>query len=216
MYASESGIPLSKLRSRNLLSNERTNLNKTIGLFEDKPIYIDHKSRKLSHICNKIRKLVMRHKVRFVIIDYLQLISCDIGRQMNREQEISTISRELKEVASELSIVIAPLSQINRAIHQRSNKRPTLGDLRESGAIEQDADIVAFVHRPAYFEIHNGPPPPTEYAEIIIAKGRSCGVGKIDVGYQSALTKFLNKTSTEINELKNEQFNDLPKSDEFF
>ena len=215
IYASESEIPLTKLRSRDLEVEERTRLDKTIGEFETKPIYIDHKSRKLSHICNKTRKLVMRHKVRLVIIDYLQLINCDIGKQMNREQEIATISRELKELASELSIVVMPLSQINRAIHSRSNKRPTLGDLRESGAIEQDADIVAFVHRPAYFEIHNGPPPDIEYAEINLAKGRSSGVGNVEIAYQSKLTKFLNKTKYEMDEIKNEQLPEVQPNNNF-
>lgn len=215
IYASESNIELTKLRARSLTPIDRKNLSTTVGIFESKPLYIDDKARKLSHICNRIRKLVMRHKVRLVVIDYLQLITCDIGRPSNREQEIATISRAIKEVANELSIVVMPLSQINRAIHSRSNKRPTLGDLRESGSIEQDADIVAFVHRPAYFDVHNGPPPPIEYSEVNLAKGRSSGVGTVELAYQSALTKFLNKTKYEMDEIKDDQLPSLPNNEKF-
>ena len=216
MYASESHVELSKIRSRYLTEEDRNNLNKTIGLFESKKdqFFIDHKSRKLSHIANKIRKQVIRNKVSLVIIDYLQLISCDIGKPVNREQEIATISRVIKELASELNIVIAPLSQINRGIHARANKRPTLSDLRESGAIEQDADIVGFVHRPAYFDISNGIPD-TEFAEFIIGKGRSCGIGTADVLYKSKYTQFISSSKADIEEAKINQNIDLPTSNEF-
>ena len=188
-----------------LSSDEIKRLGTTMGDIEDKKFWIDSKSRKLSHIANKIRKFVIRHKVKFVIIDYLQLISCDIGKTGNREQEVSIISRTLKELASELEIPIIALSQINRAIHSRSDKRPTLGDLRESGAIEQDADMVVFVHRPAYFTLEHQLPP-TEHVELIFAKGRSTGVGKVEVAYQSKFTKFLSVDKDTYQELKNEHF----------
>jgi replicative DNA helicase len=191
MYAVESEVPLSNMRTRNLSPLERKKINVTIGEFErKKKFFIDDRARKISHIANKIRKYVIRHKVKIAIIDYLQLMTCDMGRPSNREQEISIISRTLKELATELGIPIIALSQINRGIHSRAEKRPTLGDLRESGSIEQDADMVIFVHRPAYFELAQGIPY-VEEAELIIAKGRSTGVGTVYVKFKSSMTKFI-------------------------
>lgn len=214
MYAVEAEVELSKMRSRVFSNDERTRLAQAMGGFEDKKFWIDDKSRKISHIANKIRKFVIRHKVKLVLIDYLQLMTCDIGKTGNREQEVSVISRTLKELASELEIPIIALSQINRAIHSRSDKRPTLGDLRESGAIEQDADIVAFVHRPAYFNITNGIPD-TEHAEIIFAKGRSTGIGTVEVAYKSKFTKFISVNKDSYQQLKDEHFKRLDPNYEF-
>ena len=117
------------------------------------------------------------------------------------------MSRMLKELAAELDIVVIALSQINRAVNARANKRPTLSDLRESGAIEQDADMVCFVFRPAYYDLENGPPPPMEDAELIIAKGRNTGVGKVDVKYVSRYTKYISKllTNEEIRKYQNRE-----------
>lgn len=206
IYAGESNIELSKMRTRLISTYERKSLDKTIGYFEQKKkvLYIDDRARKLSHICNKIRKYVIRYKVKVVFIDYLQLITCDIGKTGNREQEVATISRTLKNLALELKIPIIALSQINRAIHSRANKRPTLGDLRESGAIEQDADMVIFLHRPAYFNISNVLPE-IEYAELIFAKGRSTGIGTVEVAFKSSMTKFINNSYEEIKALKRNQ-----------
>ncbi len=214
MYASESSIPLKQMRTRMLSMDEMKRINSTVGQFEKKQFWIDDRSRKLSHICNKARKFVIRHKVKLIIIDYLQLVNCDIGSKGNREQEVATISRTFKELASELQIPIIALSQINRAIHGRANKRPTLGDLRESGAIEQDADMVAFVHRPAYFDIENGIPE-LEYAEIIFAKGRSTGVGMVEVAFKSSLTKFISNSYEEMKELKSDQLGNLEPNTDF-
>jgi len=214
MYAVESDIDLSQMRTRLLSREDRSRLDKTIGNFEDKTFFIDDKSRNLSHICNKIRKFVIRHKAKIVIIDYLQLATCDIGNTGNREQEVATITRTLKNLALELRIPIIALSQINRAIHARANKRPTLGDLRESGAIEQDADMVIFVHRPAYFIVEQDLPN-TEYAELIFAKGRSTGIGKVEVAFQSSKAKFINNSYEEMKQLKLNQLGALPLGDEF-
>ena len=203
MYAVESEVPLSKMRTRQLSDDERSRINKTIGRFETEKFFIDDRARKVSHIANKIRKYVIRHKVKLAIIDYLQLMTCDIGRPNNREQEISIISRTLKELATELEIPIIALSQINRAIHARTEKRPTLGDLRESGSIEQDADMVMFVHRPAYFQIEEQIPY-VENAEIIFAKGRSTGVGTVDVKFKSSMTKFISNEE-DVQALQNSQ-----------
>jgi len=214
IYASESDIPLSKMRYKLLSTDEHKRFNESIGVFEGKEFWIDDRSRKLSHICNKIRKYVIRHKSKYIIIDYLQLINCDMGKTGNREQEVATISRELKNLALELRIPIIALSQINRAIHARANKRPTLGDLRESGAIEQDADMVMFVHRPAYFQLEQGIPE-VEYAEIIFAKGRSTGVGTVEVCFKSSLTKFISNSYEETKAIKEEQLGKLDPNTDF-
>jgi replicative DNA helicase len=214
MYAVEADISLSKMRQRTISTDERSRLNTVIGGFEKKKFWIDDRSRKLSHISNRIRKFVIRHKVKLVMIDYLQLITCDMGKASNRENEVAIISREFKNLALELKIPIIALSQINRAIHQRSDKRPTLGDLRESGAIEQDADVVCFVHRPAYFNIQAGIPE-IEYAELIFAKGRSTGMGTVEVAFQSSRAKFISNSYEEIKMLKHDQLGDLPNSTEF-
>jgi replicative DNA helicase len=214
MYAVEADIDLSKIRQRLISTDERKRLDTVIGQFENKKFWIDDRSRKLSHISNRIRKFVIRHKVKLIMIDYLQLITCDMGKPSNRENEVAIISREFKNLALELKIPIIALSQINRAIHQRSDKRPTLGDLRESGAIEQDADMVCFVHRPAYFNIQGGIPN-IEYAELIFAKGRSTGMGMVEIAFQSSKAKFMSNSYEEMKLLKHDQLGDLPNSEEF-
>jgi replicative DNA helicase len=190
MFAAESQIDVSKMRSMSLTDEEITRLSETGEKFKQYNFWIDYKSRKISKICNQIRKYVIRHKTKLVVLDYLQLADCDIVKTNNREQQIAVMSRQLKEVAAELNIVIIPLSQINRGVNSRENKRPMLSDLRESGAIEQDADMVCFVYRPAYYNIQ-GEKPSIENAELIIAKGRNTGVGKVEIQYVPRFTKYL-------------------------
>lgn len=212
MYASYSNINLSKLRTKMLSQNEISQLNKTISVFEDKKFWLDDRSRKLSQICNKIRKFVIRHGVKYVIIDYLQLIICDMGSKGNREQEVATISRTIKELAAELKIPIFALSQINRAIHSSSNKRPNLSNLRESGAIEQDADMVIFIHRPSYFQLEHALPE-TELVEIIFAKGRSTGIGTVEIAFKSKIAKYTDVGFEELRDIKEYQNNIQPNTD---
>ena len=190
MFAAESQIDVSKMRSMSLTDEEITRLSETGERFKQYNFWIDYKSRKISKICNQIRKYVIRHKTKLVVLDYLQLADCDIVKTNNREQQIAVMSRQLKEVAAELNIVIIPLSQINRGVNSRENKRPMLSDLRESGAIEQDADMVCFVYRPAYYNIQ-GEKPSIENAELIIAKGRNTGVGNVEIQYVPRFTKYL-------------------------
>jgi replicative DNA helicase len=128
-----------------------------------------------------------------VIIDYIQLMS---GRKTtdNRVQEVSEISRSLKQLAREIKVPVVALSQLSRAVEARQNKRPMLSDLRESGSIEQDADIVMFIYRDEYYN------PETEQrgeAEIIIAKQRNGPVGTVELLYQNSITRFLNKVHNE-------------------
>ncbi len=190
MLATQSCVDLDSIRRKRMSEQDRSDMHKTVGLFEDKPFWIDYKSRGLNRICNQIRKHVIRHGVKLVIIDYLQLMEYE-GNAGNREQEISKITRGLKEIAVELEVVIIALSQINRSNKQRNNKRPILSDLRESGSIEQDADTVIFVYRPMYYNIEDKRPD-VEKSELIIAKGRNCGVGNVDVTFISKIAKFVN------------------------
>ena len=208
IIASDAFIPLKSIRNKCMSHKNYQMRDATKEKLAQERWWIDDKSRSITKICNKIRKYFIRYGVKFVIIDYLQLMTCDIPGATNREQEIAKMSRMLKEIASELGIVVMALSQINRAIHGRSNKRPTLGDLRESGAIEQDADTVIFVHRPAYFAIEEGIPP-IETAEIIIAKGRNTGMGNVETFFISELTKFCNNpyNEKELEEYQNRQRN---------
>jgi replicative DNA helicase len=196
MIACESNVNLKTIRRQQMTEKQRLRRNGVADLFRTKKFWIDDKARTITKICSKIRKHYIRYGVKFFVIDYLQLMTCDIPGTNNREQEIAKMSRALKELSSELGVVIMALSQINRGIHSRANKRPTLGDLRESGSIEQDADMVMFVHRPAYFNIEDGIPP-VEQAEIIIAKGRNTGVGNVDIFFISELTKFCNNPDAE-------------------
>jgi replicative DNA helicase len=189
LIASEACINLGRIRRKELDDADWQDIHSNLRKFEGKNYWIDDKSGNLWKICSKIRKLYMKHGCKFFIIDYLQLISVNVGKG-NREQEISTISRKLKELARELGVVIIALSQISRKVTERSNKRPQLSDLRESGAIEQDADQVMFVYRPAYYDLEGGIPR-IEEVEIIMAKGRSTGVGTINMKFISQFTKYV-------------------------
>jgi hypothetical protein len=134
----------------------------------------------------------MQHKIQAVVVDYLQLMTAGTDNRGSREQEVSTISRSLKAIAKELDIPIMALSQLNRSVESREGKRPQLSDLRESGAIEQDADIVLFIHRPEYYGItddENGNSL-RGVAEIIIAKHRNGATEEVHLSFRKELAKF--------------------------
>ncbi|HQJ90852.1 MAG TPA: DnaB-like helicase C-terminal domain-containing protein, partial [Paludibacteraceae bacterium] len=165
----------------------------------DMPIFVDDTpSLSIFELNTKARRLVKEHKVTCIIIDYLQLMNASGMNFGSREQEVSMISRSLKQLSKELNIPIIALSQLNRGVEGRTgaDKRPQLADLRESGAIEQDADMVLFIHRPEYYKI-------TEdgqgnsllgIAEIIISKHRNGAVGDVRLRFKSELAKFMNVT----------------------
>jgi replicative DNA helicase len=145
----------------------------------------------------------MEHKIELVVIDYLQLMSAKEGKGGgNREQEISTISRSIKEIAKELNVPIIALSQLSRSVEQRGgDKRPVLSDLRESGAIEQDADIVGFIYRPDYYgflEDENGNPN-NGVGEIIIAKHRNGATDRVRLRFVQEYARFENIESFDSN-----------------
>jgi replicative DNA helicase len=195
MISSETGLTSEKLRKGNLEPHEWEQLNVKVKELSDSPIYLDDTpSLSIFDLRAKARRLVSQHGVKIIVIDYLQLMTAG-GSGGNREQEISTISRNLKALAKELSIPVIALSQLSRAVETRGgSKRPLLSDLRESGAIEQDADIVSFIFRPEYYgvtEWDDDEHSPCEgQGEFIVAKHRNGGLDNIRLKFTGHLALF--------------------------
>lgn len=197
LIANACEIPGEKVRSGKLSDLEMTQLLSRIQKLHSVPLFVDDTSGiSMMELRTKARRLVREHGVRMIIIDYLQLMTAGI-KLGSREQEVSTISRSLKQLAKELNIPIIALSQLNRKVEDRGNKdkRPQLSDLRESGAIEQDADIVCFIHRPEYYlkqAVDEEGNNIKGKAEFIIAKHRSGSVGTVDMFFRSEFVRFEN------------------------
>ncbi len=191
-------IPGEKIKSGRLENYEWEQLDFKIKELYDAPIYIDDTpSLSVFELRTKARRLVREHNIQCIIIDYLQLMNASGMNFGSREQEVSTISRSLKGLAKELNIPIIALSQLNRGVEARQGiegKRPQLADLRESGAIEQDADMVCFIHRPEYYKIYEDEKGNSlvGLAEIIIAKHRNGAVGDVRLRFKSEFAKFMN------------------------
>ncbi len=195
MISSETGLTSEKLRKGNLEPHEWEQLNVKVKKLSDAPIFIDDTpALSIFDLRAKARRLVSQHNVKILVIDYLQLMTAG-GSGGNREQEISSISRNLKALAKELNIPVIALSQLSRAVETRGgSKRPLLSDLRESGAIEQDADIVSFIFRPEYYgmtEWDDDDHTPCEgQGEFIVAKHRNGGLDNIRMKFTGHLAKF--------------------------
>ena len=160
------------------------------GPLSEAPIYIDDTPGiTVTEIRAKCRKLKLEKNIGLIVIDYLQLIQGSGKRNSSREQEISEISRSLKILAKELDVPVIALSQLSRAAEQRADHRPMLSDLRESGAIEQDADIVMFLYRDDYY---NKESEKKDIAEVIIAKHRGGSLGTVELLWLGSYTKFVN------------------------
>ncbi|MEA1785424.1 replicative DNA helicase [Arenibacter sp. GZD96] len=199
LISSETGLSSEKLRTGKLEKHEWQQLSVKVKSLESAPLLIDDTpSLSIFDLRAKARRLASQHGIKLIIIDYLQLMTAG-GSQKggNREQEISTISRNLKALAKELNVPIIALSQLSRAVETRGgSKRPILSDLRESGAIEQDADIVSFIYRPEYYKIDEWDDeersPTTGQAEFIVAKHRNGGLDNIRLKFIGNLGKFDN------------------------
>ncbi len=211
MLSAKTSIPLQALRIGNLVDDEWTRLTSAMDDISKRKLFVDDGGyATIHHVRSKLRKLKSQHpEVSLAVIDYLQLMSGDSRSQAGRQQEISDISRGLKQLARELEIPIIALSQLNRSLESRENKRPMLSDLRESGAIEQDADIILFVYRDdVYREAKEkekemkakaeGKPYETtfkkkeeEEAELIIGKQRNGPTGTVDLMFQKRFTRFV-------------------------
>lgn len=205
LMCSEAEVESQRLRSGNMQASDWEKLVDAMNVLDSAPIYIDDTPGcSLTDIRAKCRRLAMADKnLSMVIIDYLQLMETS-GRETDRNQQISQISRGLKILAKELNIPIIALSQLSRATEQRQDKRPIMSDLRDSGSIEQDADIVMFIYRGEYYasKAQTGEEEAAEIAknkgeaEIIIAKQRSGPTGTVELLFQNTITKFKNKTKT--------------------
>ena len=192
ILAVQSMVDSQKLSRGELEEDDWTKIGMAASeLSESAGIYIDDTPGiTAAEIRAKCRKMKLEHEnLGLIVIDYLQLISGS-GRSEGRQQEVSEISRSLKILAKEIDVPVIALSQLSRAPEQRDDHRPMLQDLRESGSIEQDADIVMFIYRDDYY---NQDQPPTNIAEIIIAKNRSGPTGKIELLWMPQYTKFVNK-----------------------
>jgi len=221
LVASESRVRLKGIKDGTLTSEELVTLGDGLGRLSEMPIYIsDSASVTMLEIKANARRLKAEGKLDFMLIDYLQLISPLTNSRKSREQEISEISRSLKILAKELNIPIVTLSQLSRGVEQRVDKRPILSDLRESGAIEQDADMVMFLYRESYYnkdtatEVNNvnipekyvkkpqdlpktGEKQEMEKVELIIGKHRSGPTGTIELGFFPNYQQFVNVVDDE-------------------
>lgn len=195
MVCSEAELDQQKVRTGRLEDYEWNQLISRIGNLSKAPLYIDDTpALSIWDLRAKCRRLKAEKGIGMVIIDYLQLMSGNAGKSGNREQEIAGISRALKEMAKELDVCMIALSQLSRAVESRGgDKRPILSDLRESGSIEQDADMVMFIYRPEYygFETDDEGNPTTNMAELIIAKQRNGPVGSVKLQFVKNYGKFL-------------------------
>jgi replicative DNA helicase len=194
LISMESEISSTKLRNAQLAEYEWQQLHTTVEKLTDVPIFIDDTPAiNIFELRAKCRRLKMQHNIQLIVIDYLQLMSGgpDQRRGGTREQEISSISRALKGMAKELDVPVIALSQLSRAVETRGGiKRPQLSDLRESGAIEQDADLVLFIYRPDYYDVED-PNLPQGLAEVIVAKHRNGALGTINLKFVSKFAKFV-------------------------
>lgn len=188
-YALETGIDSTRLRRGNISEQEYEQFVEATGRLNELPIFIDDTAGiSVQQMRARARRLHKEHGLGLIIVDYLQLVTSGTTRlEGNRVQEISFISRGLKELARELNVPLISAAQLSRAVESRADKRPMLSDLRESGSIEQDADIVMFLYRD---ELYNKATEHPNQAELIIAKHRNGGLGTVKLGFRKELTQF--------------------------
>ena len=212
MLGSVGQLDQHKVRTGRLLDEDWSKLTNALGKLNDAPLYIDESAAlNALELRARARRLHRQHNdLGLIIVDYLQLMSSPAHGE-NRATEISEISRSLKALAKELQVPVVALSQLNRSLEQRPNKRPVMSDLRESGAIEQDADVVVFIYREEYYLARQEPPEGTDkhiewqekmeevhnVAEILISKQRHGPTGKLRLFFDGRFTKFANLDSGE-------------------
>lgn len=196
MLSSLSSINQQKLRTGQLNDADWVRITSTVGLLSETPLFVDDApSLSPAELRARARRAAKEHgQLGVIVIDYLQLMHVPGFKSDNRVGEISEISRSLKILAKELQVPVIALSQLNRSLEQRADRRPVMSDLRESGAIEQDADLIAFIYRD---EVYNEDSPDKGKAEIIIAKQRNGPTGKIHLRFNGECTKFENLAAKE-------------------
>lgn len=180
------------IRTGNFSSEEHTQIVDALGEMDELPIYIDDtSSMTVMELRNKARRAVHDHDIGVIMIDYLQLIKGSGNYRGNRVMEVTEISRELKILARELEIPVVALAQLSRNVTGRDDPRPVLSDLRESGSIEQDADLVMFLHRPDYYKQNDPNYEKTNITELLIAKHRHGAIGKIELYFKEEYLRFM-------------------------
>ena len=197
MISDVSGVDNWKMRTGNLSDEEFAKIGDALGEMDEIPIYIDDtSSMTIVELRNKARRAMHDHDIGIVIVDYLQLISGSDRYAGNRVQEVTEISRGLKILARELEIPVVALAQLSRSVTGRDDPRPVLSDLRESGSIEQDADLVMFLHRPDYYRQNDDNYEETHITELLVAKHRHGAVGKIELYFHPELLRFMSLDKT--------------------
>jgi len=195
LIAQETGIDSTRLRSGKLDPNEWMLFTQAIEVLTDTHIFLDDTPALTPlQLRTKCRRLHLEYNLDLIVVDYIQLMTGDI-RNNNRVQEVSDISRNMKILARELNVPVLAAAQLSRAVEQRSDKRPVLSDLRESGSLEQDADIVMFIYRPEVYEEDSAH---QNLAEIIIAKHRNGPTGEVQLVFRKNLAKFENAATRDI------------------
>ncbi len=189
LFASLGQIDMKSLRTGQLQENDWPKLTSAMNLLQKSHIFIDETpALSPSELRARARRLKREHDVGVIVVDYLQLMAVP-GTRENRATEIAEISRSLKALAKELHVPVIALSQLNRSLEQRPNKRPVMADLRESGSIEQDADLIVFIYRD---EVYNPDTPEKGKAEIIIGKHRNGATGTVNLAFQGQWVRFVN------------------------
>jgi len=190
MLSSEARVDMNRIRQAQLSDRDYDRLIKAAGRIYDAPIFIDDTpGLTLMELRSRARRLAAHQNVRLIVVDYMQLMSGGQSTRNgeNRQQEIAAISRGLKSLARELEVPVVALSQLSRAVENRPNKKPMLSDLRESGSIEQDADLVIFIYRDDYYNEHSEK---AGIAEIIVGKQRNGPIGTVELQFHAAHVRF--------------------------
>lgn len=201
LLSAHSGVDSHRMRTNRLSKDDFSDLMHSCGLLEKAPIYIDDTpGLTVMNLRAKARRMVKQYGVRCLVIDYLQLMSAPSAAREGRQQEVSTISRQIKALARELKLPIICLAQLNRGAEQREGHRPRMADLRESGSIEQDADVIALLHREEYYHLQDPSwaeenPDKIGLAELIIAKQRNGPTGTVKMSWDARVTRFRNYAS---------------------
>ena len=197
MISDVSGVDNWKMRTGDLSDEEFQRIGDALGEMDEIPIYIDDtSSMTIVELRNKARRAMHDHDIGIAIVDYLQLIQGSDRYKGNRVQEVTEISRGLKILARELEIPVIALAQLSRNVTGRDDPRPVLSDLRESGSIEQDADLVMFLHRPDYYKQNDDNYEETHITELLVAKHRHGAVGKIELYFHPELLRFMSLDKT--------------------
>jgi replicative DNA helicase len=197
LLSAEASVPLQNMRTGRMGDDDWVRLSKCMGRVSEAPLYIDDSvNMTLMEVRAKARRLKQQHGLKLVVIDYLQLMSSP-KKTESRQQEVSELSRGLKLLAKELEVPVIAVSQLNRGPEQRADKRPQLSDLRESGSIEQDADMVILLHRDDYYDRETAR---SGEADLIVAKNRNGPTDTVTVAFQGHFSRFVDMATERMGE----------------